>query len=201
MIQLTHIGEALICELINNSYEVRSFLRSELALPFDEFVALPEVSLDPCSGLIFDGTHKVDICILDAKSKVCFPIEAKLGLDRLSQKAFNGRFLSPCKTSHGGSRVSGTMISILEGKLPAQCQGSNLSVTYKDHQYVLTKEWGLITREKVYSKWEINGFPCISDKCKYLNFEDVVKKYGTSTDFNELVYKLLNADFYKQWVG
>lgn len=200
MIQLTHIGEALICELFNNSCEVRSFLRAELALPFDEFIAIPEVSLDPCSGLIFDGVHKVDICILDVHSKMCFPIEAKLGLDRLSHKTFNSRFLNPCRTSHEDSRVSGSMISILERKLPAQCQGYDLSVTYKEHKYVLTKEWALITRGKVYSKWETNGFPCISRGCSYLIFEEIVRKYGTSNDFNKLVSKLLNVDYYKQWV-
>ncbi|MCF8781207.1 hypothetical protein LZU85_20700 [Vibrio sp. IRLE0018] len=200
MIQLNHIGEALVCELINNSDEVRSFLKEVLALSFDEFIAVPEIRLDPCSDLIFDGVHKVDICILDVHSKTCFPIEAKLGLDRLAQKTFDDRFLHPCKTSHSGSRVSGSMISVIERQLPEQCDGHDLSVTYEGHRYLLTKEWALISRKQVHSKWEVNGFPSVSSKCRHLVFEDVARKYGNSNDFNTLVSKLLNVDFYRKWV-
>lgn len=201
MIQLNHVGEPLICQLINGSDEVKSLLNESLELSFRDFFAVPEIRLNPCSGLIFDGTHKVDICILDRHSNKCFPIEAKLGLERLAQKTFNNRFLKPCSTSHLATRVSGSMISVLERQLPSQCKGQNLSVTYKGNIYTLTEDWALLAREQVHSKWMINGFPSLSSKCKYLVFEDIVRKFGSSSDFNYLVSRLLKVDFYSEWLG
>ncbi|MGR5001805.1 hypothetical protein [Vibrio celticus] len=142
MTELNHVGEALICELINRSNSAKSVLANALEIDSSTFIAVPEIRLDACAGSIFDGVDKVDICILDTEAKTCFPIEAKLGLDRLSKNEFAKRFMKPCKTSHNDTRVSGSMISILERQLPAQCINQDLYVTYLGDKYLVSDKWG-----------------------------------------------------------
>jgi len=200
LIELSHIGEALVCELFNRSNSVRSILMNAMEIKSSTFIAVPEIGLDACAGLIFDGVHKVDICILDTEAKTCFPIEAKLGLDRLSKNEFTKRFMEPCKTSHNDSRVSGSMISILERQLPAQCINQELYITYLGEKYLVSDKWGLIARSAVLDKWFSNGFPMLSFNCKYLAFEDLASSYGDKGSFNRLITEMLEIDFYKQWV-
>ncbi|MDN3714841.1 hypothetical protein [Vibrio breoganii] len=200
MIELNHIGEKLICEMINSSDSVKSVLMCAMGIESSAFIAVPEIRLDACSGLIFDGVHKVDVCILDTQNNTCFPIEAKLGLDRLSKNEFAKRFMKPCKTSHNDTRVAGSMISILERQLPSQCTNQDLTVSYQGQKYVLTKEWGLISRSAIHNKWHSNGFPSLTEKCKHVAFESLARTYGDKGAFNNLVTNLLNVDFHAQWV-
>ncbi|WP_197068529.1 hypothetical protein [Photobacterium gaetbulicola] len=138
---------------------------------------------------------------MNTNTKICFPIEAKLGLERLSRNEFAKRFMKSCKTSHDDTRVAGSMISILERKLPAQCINQELHVTYQGQKYVLSEKWGLIARSATHSKWRSNGFPSLSLNCKHLAFEDLASSYGDKGAFNNLVTEILQIDFHKQWVG
>ncbi|WP_295899498.1 hypothetical protein [uncultured Vibrio sp.] len=200
MIELNHVGEALICELINRSNATKSTLTDAMGIDSSTFIAIPEIRLDSCAGLIFDGVHKVDVCVLDTEAMTCFPIEAKLGLDRLSKNEFAKRFMKPCKTSHNDTRVSGSMISILERQLPAQCIDQELYVTYLGEKYLVSDQWGLIARSAVHDKWSTNGFPTLSFNCKHLAFEDLARSYGDKDSFNSLIAEMLEVDFYEQWV-
>ncbi len=200
MIELNHIGEALICKLINRSDSVKSVLMKAMEIESSTFFAVPEIRLDACARLIFDGVHKVDICILDRESKTCFPIEAKLGLDRLSKNEFAKRFMKPCKTSHNDTRVAGSMISILERQLPTQCMNQDLYITYQGEKYLVLEKWGLIARSVIHDKWLSNGFPTLSFNCKHLAFEDLASSYGNKGSFNCLVTEMLQVNFYEQWV-
>ncbi|MEZ9861927.1 hypothetical protein AB4353_01925 [Vibrio breoganii] len=200
MIELNHIGEALVCELINRSNSAKSILTNAMDIDSSTLVAVPEIRLDACAGLIFDGVHKVDICILDTEAKTCLPVEAKLGLDRLSKNEFAKRFMKPCKTSHNDTRVSGSMISILERQLPVQCMNQELYVTYRGEQYLVSDKWGLIARAAVHDKWASNGFPSLSSNCKHLAFEELARSYGDKGSFNRLVAEMLEVDYYEQWV-
>lgn len=66
LIELSHIGEELICELINRSDTVRQSLEiANSALTHQCILAVSEIRLNSCAGFIFDGVHKVDICILN----------------------------------------------------------------------------------------------------------------------------------------
>lgn len=200
MIELNHIGEALVCELVNRSSSVRSALTDAMEIDSSTFIAVAEIRLDACAGLIFDGGHKVDICILDTEAKTCFPIEAKLGLDRLSKNEFAKRFIKPCETSHNDTRVSGGMISILERQLPAQCMNQDLYVTYLGEKYLVSAKWGLIARSAIHDKWSSNGFPTLSPNCKHLAFEKLARSYGDKSSFNRLITEMLEVDFHEQWV-
>lgn len=76
MLELSHIGEDLICRIINHSEACKAHICRSLGIS-NAVIAVPELSLDTCSGFRFDGTHRVDVCLLDRGSLTCFPIEAK----------------------------------------------------------------------------------------------------------------------------
>ena len=196
MIQLSHIGEVLISRMIESSSQVRN----EVLGHNKGFEFSPEIRLNKCGPLIFDGVHKVDVSALSSELNACIAIEAKLGLDRLSKNEFNKRFISDCGTSHEGTRVKGSMISILEGRLPEQCT-EKLSVTYSSKAYQLQDSWVLICREKVIKNWNENGYPDLSKNCKIVCFENLVELYGSKEPFNKLMSELLDQDYYSEWVG
>lgn len=64
MIQLSHIGEVLIYRMLESSSEVRNLVLGD-DKGFDFF---PEIRLNKCGLLIFDGVHKVDVSSLCSKS-------------------------------------------------------------------------------------------------------------------------------------
>lgn len=199
MIALSHVGEIVVAEMINRSASVRDSIFGSLNL--DTVIAVPEVRLNPCGGLNFDGAHKIDIAILDTKNKVCIPVEAKLGENRLTAGEFNKRFLSECGTSHKGSRVKGNMISILERNLPNQCKGSNLTVTYSNATYSILNEWYLICRESVLEKWKKSRFPDLSQSNSQVSIESIINAFGGKDVFNKLVRELLDIDYHDKWLG
>ena len=203
MIELTHIGELLIAEMLNSSSKVRELFGDKLGVSLMDngnVVAVPEVSLASCGQYTFDGTHAVDVGLLLPGTLKCVPIEAKLGTDRLSKPEFEKRFLQSCWVSHGGTRISGSMTSILERKLPAAIDG-DVEVRRNGVSYKLTPEWILVVREQVLSSWKANGVPALSSNCSILSIEEVVSAFGNKNDFNELVAKLISADYYQNWFG
>lgn len=197
---LTHIGEVLLSEMFNENLQVKEFLLGKIE-PKSNVYAIPELKLNKCNSLLFDGAHKIDIAIIDDETGTCIPIEAKLGLDRLTKNEFEKRFLSGCGTSHKNTRITGSMISILERSLPDTCKHSPLTVTTKNREYVLSKNWILLCRKKVLEKWEKNGTPNLSKNCKVVAFEDLVKTFGTRDKFNSIISEMLKQDYYENWVG
>lgn len=197
MIQLSHIGEHLIATMLNESLSARELVVGIGGLSDWEFI--PEIRLNRCGNLIFDGTHKVDISALNNSSKKCVAIEAKLGLDRLSKNEFNKRFIAECGMSHNASRVTGSMISILDGLLPKNIANESISVTHDKKYYEIKDSWVLIAREAVIQNWERNGSPNLSNRCKIVSLERVINTYGGKQTFNSLVSRLLTTDFYRTW--
>ena len=200
MIQLSHIGEILLSNLISNSLEARMLATNGYSFQSDSIRVIPEIRLDQCGSLIFDGVHKIDVSVLDLNNGVCYPIEAKLGLDRLSKNEFQKRFISDCGTSHNESRVKGSMISILEQRLPIQCKGLDLTVTFEGQKFIVSDRWSLVCRDLVIDKWSDTGSPELSKKCSIISFENIVKTYGNKKEFNELMNSLLKQDYYNEWI-
>lgn len=199
MLELSHIGEILISKLFNRSKNVRDLLcKKSFKSPVD-LISAPKLRLNKCGRYLFDGAHKIDIAILDRSNKLCYPIEAKLGFDRLSKNEFDKRFLSRCETSHGGSRIKGSMISILERKLPDQFSDSKLTVDYDGDTYLLLNEWGLICRNATIRNWSLAGHPNLSANCNIVAFEEIVSCYGNKNDFNHLISELIRFDYYSDW--
>jgi hypothetical protein len=203
MIQLTHIGETLLSEMINRSRPVRDFL-AEHSLPIasvgNKVNAHSEVQLRHCGRYRFDGAHKLDVAILLGGIKSCVGLEAKLGRDRLSKAEFEKRFLKKCGISHSDSRISGSMISILEGKLPKACDRRDIIVEQQDVDYKLLPCWLLVVRKRILDVWSRSGRPELSQNCVVLSFEDFVSRYGGREPFNDLVQKLVDVDYYRDWM-
>lgn len=203
MIELTHVGERLIAEMLNSSPKVRELFAEKSGVSFidkGDVLAVPEVPLAPCGSYRFDVAHKIDVGLLLPATLQCIPIEAKLGVDRLAKNEFDNRFLRACGTAHGGTSITGSMVSILERKLPVSA-GENIEVRSNGVTYQLSPEWVLVVREQVLSFWGTNGMPALSPNCRILTIEEIVSKYGDVAAFNDLVTKLLSADYYRKWFG
>lgn len=203
MIQLSQIGELLLAEMFNGSEKVRQlFVEKGLlyTITMTDLRAIPEVQLTRCGKYRFDGAHKVDVVVIVQSKRECIAIEVKLGFDRLGKHEFEKRFLKRCGKSHGERRISGSMIAILEGKLPASCENEPIVVNYRGAIYHLVPQWALVVRRRVLDAWGKNGRPAFSEKCVPLSFESVVSRYGGRGPFNALVSKLACGDYYREWI-
>jgi hypothetical protein len=202
MIELWHIGEKLLAEMINKSEKLRVYLCEQLKIARSEanhYKASHEMKLGTCADFKFDGMHKVDVGFFNDNK--CFAIEAKLGLDRLTACEFKKRFLNPYERSgHTNPKIKGSMIAILErnycGKLNVKCSDK---IIMDMNSMELEQEWILVVRRKVRDSWKSNGQPSLSDKCNILAFEDIVSQYGTQEDFDELVQKFVVFNYYSKW--
>jgi len=203
MIEPTLIAEYLIAEMYNRSPEVRALFSRQLSgvisLP-DGSTAVPNLQLATCGSFRFDGAHKIYIAILDKAGLSCMPCEAKLGNDRLGKREFEKRFLRSCLTSHDNTRIAGSMISILERKLPSPYLNSPVLVGHEGRGYQLTSPWVLIMRKKIHDSWTKFGVPSLSSACIYISFEAIVEALGGKTPFNSLVAELVSFDYYEAWV-
>lgn len=199
MIQISHIGEELIAQMLSESTEAMEAVCNGFPANGDQNIFVPEIRLNNCGALGFDGVHKVDIAVLNSVTKSCYPVEAKLGFDRLGKNEFEKRFLKECGTSHGDSRVTGSMISILERKLPDTCANRDLSVMHGENTFLLTPKWSLVCRKSIIEKWKQAGRPALSSNCHVVAFENLVEMYGSHSAFNSLVKQLVSFDYYKMW--
>lgn len=203
MIQPTHIAELIVAEMYNRSTAVRQLFAKQLArlisLP-ESTTAIPNLQLASCGPYQFDGAHKIDIAILDSTTLSCIPCEAKLGNDRLGKSEFEKRFLRPCGRSHGNRRITGSMIAILDRKLPDQCLNSSVLVSHEGNKYQVVPIWVLIVRESILNSWAKNGVPALSSTCITVSFETIVDSFGGKVPFNSLVGGLVNFDYYEKWI-
>jgi hypothetical protein len=203
MIEPTHIAEYLIAEMYNRSSEVRALFAEQLSrvisLP-DKPTAVPNLQLSACARFRFDGAHKIDIAILDKTHFSCIPCEAKLGNDRLGKREFQNRFLKSCLTSHRNSRIAGSMIAILERKLPSPCFNAPVLVSHEGRDYQVASPWILIMRKTIHDSWKKYGVPSLSPACIHVSFEAIVEAVGGKTPFNSLVGELVSFDYYKTWM-
>ena len=199
MIQLSHIGEELLARMFSDSEEVRSFACGGYVSSSQNNAFVPELRLNNCGALGFDGAHKIDVAALNPETGICYPIEAKLGFDRLGRNEFEKRFLGECETSHGNTRVKGSMISILERKLPQDCNGQELTVSWEGRKFTVSLFWSLVARKAVIDKWKEFKAPRLSDRCQVIEFESLVAVYGSSSEFNSLVGHLINIDYFTEW--
>lgn len=199
MIQLSHIGETLLAQMLSDSESVRNSLFGNFVSSSQPNTFVPELRLNKCGAVDFDGVHKIDVAALCPETGICYPIEVKMGFDRLGKNEFEKRFLGECGTSHGNTRVKGSMISILEGKLPQPCKGQVLTVSWQGRQFTVSPLWVLVARKSVTKKWKESKAPRLSSNCRVIDFEHLVEVYGSAHEFNLLVGRLINVDFFTKW--
>lgn len=203
MIKISHIGEPLISEMFNRSLDVKNLFFQKNPTDFSTsqgIVSVPEIQLENCGSLRFDGAHKIDIALLEPGKNLGVAIEAKLGSDRLDKKEFAKRFLSPCGTSHGNQRIKGPIISILERNLPFGFRSEAIMIDHLGVRYSLSENWFLVVRRPILRKWETNGWPPLSKRCHALTIEDIIECYGGKGPFNDLVTEMIRGDYYESWI-
>lgn len=203
MIELSQIGERLLAAMINRSVPLQDFLAEQspaVAEARGAIVAEPDARLQRCGKYDFDAAHQLDVALFLGKAKPCLGIEAKLGDEELLKTPFEKRFLKGCGTSHGGSRIAGSMISILEGKLPEDCDRANVVVERQGTIHKLLPTWFLIVRKRTLDAWLASGRPDFSRHCIVLTFEALASRYGDRDSFNALVRELVDGDYHRAWV-
>ena len=138
-------------------------------------------------------SQTVDVLCAGRESAVA--LEVKLSDTRMTVQAFQERFCHPCGISgHSDGRLTGSMISVLEGLLPFA--DGHVSAVRGDRTWPLSQKWWLIIREQVWGKWK-NRLPVRS--ARVLVFDDLARLYGTRGDFDELVHRIVGAEFSKRW--
>ena len=177
----------------------REKLKRQISIP-DGSTAVANLQLGTCERFRFDGAHKIDIAILDKTGSSCIPCEAKLGNDRLGKIQFEKRFLESCQTSHKDTRIAGSMIAILERKLPSPCLTAPIMVSQEGKDYQMTLPWVLILRKAIHESWTKSGVPTLSTRCIHISFETLVEAFGGKTPFNSLVSELVRFDYYGTWM-
>lgn len=199
-IKLSHLGEPLVESLANADPDWFYALCFPEPVPVGVRKVATELKLAPWGGREFDPISRVDLGIWVGDSLVT-PVEIKLGLEGLGRKSVADRLGSWERSRHGDPRWKGSMMAFLdrhypEDYLPAGTQTEALKVIRDASEYELTKDWIVIARRKVVSKWEAE--PAVFQQARLVVFEDLVESFGEAR-FNETVSGLLPGNFYQEW--
>jgi hypothetical protein len=195
ILKLEHVGEQLIAQMLVHSATARDLVSGDSDF---HYAVDPEAPLWQWCGRRFDGAHRLDIGLFDLSARRCIAVEAKLGLTRMSAREFTRRFLNGCGTSHEGRRIKGSVISILERKLPG-AEYEPIEVVRDGKTYVLDSPWTLIVRDEILEAWSRSERPPLSEKCRILSLQRIVESFGDKESFNNLVTDLVKGDYYEQW--
>lgn len=211
-IELSHIGEDLIAEMLNSLSQRQQLARvtcaiSERSLADDiRESSLGEAVVFRADDALLvvrnntneyacDGEQKVDVLCAGVATAIAF--EAKLGETRLASSEFRRRFCGQCKTSHSESRLSGSMVAVLDRNLPFDGT-SDLIASVDDEQWTLARSWWLVVRQSVLDKWrKAKDVPVTS--ARILVFDTLARTYGSRQQFDQLVQRVVGSDFAGRW--
>ena len=142
-----------------------------------------------------DGEQTVDVLCTGGEHAIAF--EAKLGETRMGAREFKSRFCIGCeKSKHSDSRLRGSMVAVLERSLPFE--GSRLVAHMDDSQWNVAKNWWLVVRQSVLDRWRnSNDIPVAS--ARILVFDSLAAIYGSRQQFDQLVQRMVGADFAGRW--
>lgn len=211
-IELSHLGEDLIAEMLNSLAKRRALDRVKCAISsrtladdirdnalgdsvmFRADDALLVVQNGDCSYAC-DGEQKVDVLGAGAACAIAF--ESKLGETRMASNQFRNRFCGQCKTTHGDSRISGSMVAVLERNFPFAGE-SILVAEFDDEKWALVRPWWLVVRQSILQKWQkANDIPVAS--ARILTFDSLAALYGSRQQFDQLVQRVVGSDFAGRW--
>jgi hypothetical protein len=211
-LELTHIGEDLIAEMLNSLALRRQLSRVTCAVSgrsladdirdsglgesvvFRADDALLAVRNGACEYAC-DGEQKVDVLCAGTASAIAF--EAKLGETRMRPSEFRKRFCGPCETTHSGSRLSGSMVAVLDRNLPFS-GASDLIANVEDAQWTLVGPWWLVVRQCVLDRWQKAADIPVSS-ARILVFDALAQTYGSTQLFDQLVQRIVGSDFAGRW--
>ena len=215
-LKLPHIGEQLLCALLtdlakratlgalscvrHDDCTVESITTSAGIGSLHSFV--PNAKLRPAQiegdTYLFDGAHEVDVLCVSSTGQA-LPLEAKLGVDRLSASEFSKRFLKPPEFSrHSSPRVTGSMVAILD-RDPMSRLGAIRLYAAVDDAPQLSPSWGLVVRAGTWKRWRNAGEPPLRASAHVFVLETLVSAYGGPSDFDALVARIIGGGFFEAW--
>jgi hypothetical protein len=211
MLALHHVGEVVVSGLLDGLAQ-RELLRavpcklhpdcSFMSVLTDSAIKPPylfahNVPLAPVGlgGKVvqFDGAHGVDVLCHDGRHGLA--VEAKLGLDRLTRRAFTDRFLGGVTLSeHKTQRFVGSMTAILNARA---IDGMPLTLRTQEPSVELTRPCFLVVRAKTWSSW--GSDPPTFSNAHVATFEDIAGAYGDASAFDALVRAHVGGGFHSAW--
>lgn len=202
-IALTHFAESVFAAMVNEQRDAflsLCGLTDEADADFVHAVhelAACEVQFEPFGGRAFDGASRVDVVVRLRRNRAV-PFELKLGSTRLNKARINGEWLAPCQPSHDDRRWKGNMMAILDRRF-SEPVPDELIVNVEGERLTLTRTWFVITRRQTLNAWATSP-PGFGEHVRRIAFEDVVQKFGGQNAFNRMILKMLDFDFYREWV-
>ena len=104
-VELTHVGEAVVANMINSMrwefIELCSLVsqsNKRFVIDMTRQIVFANAKLAPYGGLGFDGASCVDV-IVRVQENLAIPFELKLGRDRLTKSRIDKEWLSGCESS------------------------------------------------------------------------------------------------------
>jgi hypothetical protein len=210
-LSLHHVGEVVLCGLLDGlarrdrlhavpcklhpDCSLLSVMTKAAIRPPYLFADNVPLAPDSTAGktVRFDGAHGVDVLCHDGQRGL--PVEAKLGLDRLTCAAFTERFLHAAMlSSHKSPQVTGSMIVILDER---RVEDAPLTLRTTDPPVEVVGPWFLVLRARTWNSWA-------TERPSLLNahvavFEEIAEAYGDATAFDALVLAQVGGGFHSAW--
>ena len=203
-LSLSHLGEDLFAAMANErrfAFIQAVGLSSDTTREFIESVpilATCEAHFEPVAGRSFDGACRVDV-IVRVRPGFAAAFELKLGTNRLTRARIDEEWLPECTPSHQDRRWKGNVMAVLERRF-AHTTVDRLTVSAAGEPVELITPWYVVARRKVLNGWQ-EAPPRFSPAVRQVAFEDIVAGFGDRAAFNELVRRLLEIDYYDEWVA
>lgn len=212
-IELSHIGEDLVAEMLSSIAQRHELDRVVCAVTGRSLAEdIREVGLgesltfraEDASLVVYDdtlpyacdGEQRVDVLCTGEDKAIAF--EAKLGETRMAVAEFRKRFCTRCeKSKHTDSRLSGSMIAILERSLPFD-GAPTLVAEVEDARWTLAQSWWLVVRQSIFNKWHrAENIPVKA--ARVLVFDTLAQIYGSRQQFDQMVQRVVGSDFAGRW--
>lgn len=213
-LKLHHIGEPLIarmlqeleatgrlsnlvCERTQVSVE-DDIIAERLKRPLEFLSEKASLGILTSGGgeLICDGAQKVDVLCGSVNSRA-MAFELKLGEERLGTNEFQRRFLKESSTSHAGTRLKGTMISVLDRHF-SESETAVLRAFVSTKNWEIVRPWWLVVRDPIWSRWKQSGIPSLTNG-RILVLGKLVQEFGGEEAFNALVRELVCGNAFEAW--
>lgn len=212
-IEISHIGEDLIAEMLCSLAQRQELNRlvcavsgrslaediRDLGLGKSLTFRAEDASLVVHDGTLAyacDGEQKVDVLCTGGDRAIAF--EAKLGETRMASTEFRKRFCTRCeKSKHSDSRLSGSMIAVLERSLPFD-GAPTLVAEVEEVRWTVAQPWWLVVRQSIVNKWrKADDIPVKS--ARILVFDSLAQAYGSRQQFDQMVHRVVGSDFAGRW--
>jgi hypothetical protein len=215
-LELHHIGEELVANLLNRLHEKRRLSNvecRECKKTLEQMLAAAGTYEESRSNMPFDVTlangkkvgvdamHEIDVAVYG--NERVFPAEVKLGKGQLGIGSVCASITDACELRNDGQYLKGPMWSLLARTGAA----TGATIEVQENRRPVTEEWALVIRRSVYATWAKNrAKKTLHSACPnahVLVFEDLVTEISmAATPFAEVIEDVVRFDageFAEKW--